>query len=85
MLEIGGKYYFLVHAYYHYLAEVVAIHGVRRCSVKNLVQVHSCGRGWSAFFKDGCKNDTKLDHIGSSPDFSYQIAFDWPHAIPERK
>lgn len=85
MIEIGKNYYFIKHAYYHYVGRVTEILGVRRVALDNVVQVHSSKKSWTEFFKSGfgVKGTTKYDIIGSSPDFEFLGCFDWPHEIPK--
>lgn len=85
MIKPGDKLYVIVHAYFHYLCEVVEVLGVRRISARRVVQVHSCERSWTEFFRTGCGKDTKYDIVGEAPDMPYLVAFRWPHAIPEVK
>lgn len=85
MIEVGQTYYFIAHAYWHYVGEVTEILGVRRVACKRVVQVHSCGRPWTRFFAEGFATDTKHDFIGEAADLSYIVAFAWPHPIPEKK
>lgn len=82
---VGNTYYFITHAYYHYIATVVEVLGTRRVSVTNVVQVHSCQRGWTEFFRDGFKKDTKYDLLPDCPDLSYIVPFVWKHPIPKEK
>lgn len=83
MAKVGERYYFIAHAYHHYIGEVVEVLGKNHFVLRNVVKVHSCGRSWTEFFRDGLKNDTKFDVM---PDGKELIGvFDitpWPHEIP---
>jgi hypothetical protein len=82
MLKPGDKLYLISHPYYHYLGEVVEVLGVRRVALRDVVQVHSDGRGWTAFFAQGVGPQTKYDVIGDAPDVGYLACFAWRHPIP---
>jgi hypothetical protein len=87
-VEVGKRYYLLVHAYHHLIAEIVAITGKREADVRRVIRVQSCTRGWTDFFRDGLnprggsKSDTVYTHF---PDGNIQwfAAFEWNHDIPE--
>lgn len=82
MVEIGKCYYFVAHAYYHYIAEVTEIIGVRRVATRNTIQLHSCPRGWSEFLRNGCQTDTNYSVIGEIAEVSFIIAIPWKHDVP---
>ncbi len=85
-MKVGQTYYFITHAYYHYLGEVAEILGVRRVACRRVVQIHSDSRTWTEFFRVGCRDGkTKLDVIGEAADMSYIAAFVWHHDIPEER
>ena len=84
-MQVGEKYYFIVHAYHHFIGEVVEILGTQRVKVINCIRVQSCGRGWTEFFEDGCKNDTTYTHWPDGKEFTYIDATPWNHPIPKRK
>lgn len=84
MVEVGKRYYFIAHAYYHLIGEVTAILGVRRVALKDVIQVHSCPRPWTLFFRDGCKGDTRFDTIGETAEVGYLMAHAWHHEIPKK-
>ncbi len=81
----GELWYVVVHAYYHFLIEVAEANP-SSVKCKRCVQVHSCGRGWTSFFADGCKSDTRMDHWpeGTILEAPF-IKSPWPHEIPRRK
>lgn len=81
-IEVGKRYYFVAHAYFHYVGTVTEVLGIRRVALADVVQVHSCGRSWTDFFKDGFKADTRYDVIGTVPDLTYLWAIAWAHKIP---
>lgn len=77
----GKKYYLMIHAYHHILCEVVAVLGPTRVQVKNVRWIYSCQRGWTLFFKEGCKEDTQFEVFPNST-VTFFAAFDWEHEIP---
>lgn len=81
-VEEGKRYYFMIHAYHHVIAEVVAITGKREADVKNVIRIQSCRRGWTEFFRDGLGNDTTYTHF-SDGSITWFDAFEWNHSIPE--
>ena len=86
MFEVGKTYYIIAHSYYHYIGTVAAIwpHGV---TIDNGVQVHSCQRSWTLFFRDGAKYDTRCDRVpdGTFVPTGSMPFYPWKHAIPEVK
>lgn len=81
-VEVGKKYYIMIHAYHHILCEIVQMLGPQRAEVKNVRWVASCRRGWEDFFKDGCEKDTVLYKFPDG-EVSWTIgAFIWEHEIP---
>ena len=85
MLKPGDRVYLIAHPYYHYLGEVAEVLGVRRVSLRGVVQVHSDSRGWTRFFAEGLGEETTYDVIGESPDVGYLVCHRWPHEIPTTK
>ena len=84
MVEVGKRYYFLVHAYHHFLGEVVEITGKRECVIRNVVRVQSCQRPWTEFFAEGCKKDTSYTFWPDGVSISYMAAVPWEHEIPRK-
>ena len=82
MVTVGKKYYLLVHAYHHFIAEVVEVTGKREADVKNVIRVQSCTRGWTEFFRDGLMNDTTYTHFPAGS-ITWLAAFEWNHPMPE--
>ena len=82
MVNVGDTVYLIAHAYFHYVGRVTAILGVRRVALAEAVQVHSCDRSWTAFFKDGFKEDTRYDVVGTMPDVGYAVAIEFRHPVP---
>lgn len=82
-VKIGEKYYFIQHAYHHFLGEVVEVLGKNSVTVKNVIRVYSCSRGWTEFFRDGCRKDTTYTVW---PDghaiHNFQSSTPWCHLIP---
>ena len=86
MIEVGKSYYFIVHAYHHYIGTVEKELGVQRVSLKNCIKIYSCDRDWESFFRDGCrKDDTRYDFVGNKPDVRFFDCFEWNHPIPGAK
>lgn len=82
-MRIGGVYYFVEHAYYHWIGEVVAITGRREVILRHVRRIHSCARDFTAFFRDGAKNDTVYTIWPDGHNVSnWMTATPWPHAIP---
>ena len=80
-MEVGKKYYVISHAYYHYVGEVVQVNP-RTVVLRNVVQVHGCERGWTEFFAEGFKADTRYDVLPDGSGLSVINYFPWPHEIP---
>ena len=84
-MEVGKKYYIIEHAYYHVIGEVIAVLGPRTVRLKNCIQIHSCPRSWTEFFRDGAKSDTRFDHLSSEHTTQDAIRYDiWEHPIPRK-
>ena len=84
MVETGKRYYFFVHAYHHFLGEVVEVIGRKEVVLRNVVRVHSCKRGWRDFFRDGCKDDTIYAAFPDGTSVSgWMVAVPWLHEIPK--
>jgi hypothetical protein len=85
MIEQGKKYYFIVHAYYHYIAEVATINGKKSIISGRCVQVHSCRRSWTQLFKDGASDDTQFDELpNGTPIDNWIMAIPWHHNVPKK-
>lgn len=79
----GDKYYFVNHAYHHYIGEVIEILGVKHCKLINVVKIHSCRRNWTQFFADGMRDDTQYDVIPDGHEINGYINLTpWHHDIP---
>jgi hypothetical protein len=82
-MQVGEKYYFMVHAYHHFIAEVLEVLGPKRIKAGRCVRVQSCGRDWTEFFKEGIKKeDTKYTVWPSGKIFEFFDATPWHHDIP---
>lgn len=81
MLEVGKSYYFISHAYYHYIATVREVTGKRSVTVGPHIAVHSCGRGWTAFFNEGLMEDTRYSLMPAGG-LDFIKYFEWNHGIP---
>jgi hypothetical protein len=79
---VGGVYYFIVHAYHHFIAEVVEITGRREVVVGPQAWIYSCRRDWTKFFRDGALKDT-TSRTFPPGQYEYLAAFRWKHPIPE--
>lgn len=84
-LEIGKFYYFKEHAYYHYIGKVACVLATNRVALTDVSQIHSCGRCWTEFFRDGPKGDTRYDSIPDSPSQSFISCYEWAHGPLKRK
>lgn len=85
-MKVGEKYYFVAHAYYHFLGEVMEMDGPRCVRFKNVRQIISCKRDWTSFFAEGCKDDTVFHEWLDGSEFDQFIAKSpWPHDIPSKK
>lgn len=80
-VEVGKKFYLIIHAYHHVLCEIVEMLGPKRAVVKNVCWVYSCQRGWTDFFRDGCLSDTTYRKFPDG-EVSWLAAFEWEHSIP---
>jgi hypothetical protein len=62
-MEPGQAYYFIVHAYHHFIGVVREVQGPNRVIIDKVIRVQSCRRGWTEFFRDGInKGDTTLTY-----------------------
>jgi hypothetical protein len=82
-MKIGETYYFVQHAYYHFLAEVAEILGPKHVRVTRCVRVHSCRRDFTSFFRDGVGTDTAYTHWTDTELSGWICAALWHHPIPE--
>jgi hypothetical protein len=80
----GKKYFFITHAYYHFVAKVVQITGKREADIENVVRVQPTNRDWEDFFKNGFRepNEYKKFPDGGITWIDY---FEWNHPIPGEK
>jgi hypothetical protein len=82
-MKVGDKFYFMTHAYHHFLGEIVDMPAPKTVIVKTVVRVQSCQRGWSEFFRDGCQGDTVLTHWPDGCEIcGWFVAAPWNHPIP---
>lgn len=85
-MKIGERYYFIsIHAYDHWLGEVIEILGQRHVVLKNVVRVYSCPRGWTEFFRDGMKKDTNYTVWPDGHEVFFSSATPWHHPIPKEQ
>lgn len=85
-MEVGKKYYFMAHAYHHFIGEVVEITGPKSAILKNVIRVQSAsGTSWTEFFKEGitenCVYTIWPDGQEVGPCFSITP---WNHPIPRK-
>ncbi len=80
-MKVGGKYYIISHAYFHYLGEVTEILGPKMVALKHVVQIHSSKKSWTKFFTDGLGPDDSFDVMADMPMCSVINAFEWAHPI----
>lgn len=80
----GKTYYFITHAYYHIVAEVVEVTGKREADIRRVVRIQPTNNDWSDFFVNGFteENQYKFFPDGGITWINY---FEWNHPIPERK
>ena len=83
-MRVGEKYYIMAHAYHHVCGEVAELLGPRSVVLKDAVLVHSCGRSWSEFFRDGFKDDTQYDPIPDGAEVTGTfLAVPFAHPVPQ--
>lgn len=84
-MEIGKSYYIIAHAYWHFVGTVVDM-TAKTVTLDPVVQVHSCGRGWTEFFKDGPKSDTRFDSWPGRTVVALGLPYaPWKHEIPKKE
>ncbi len=86
MMNINEAYYVMSHVYHHYLGEVVDV-TPRLVTLKNVVRVHSCKRGWEDLFIQGLLDDTTCQRFPDGTTVPYDLGyFPWKHAtLPAKK
>jgi hypothetical protein len=78
------SYYVILHVYHHFLVVGELLSPSRiRCS--RVVRVNSCKRGWTDFFRNGCKDDTTMMEFPPGNLNDFMGIFNWDHPIPEVK
>lgn len=85
MIEIGKSYYFIAHAYHHYVGKVIDA-SPRWAKVNNCVKIMSDSRGWEAFFREGIQpGATNLQHCpdGTLIPIGNMPIHPWHHPIPK--
>ena len=82
-MEVGKAYYFMSHAYHHFIGVVVEIGGPSRARITNVIRVQSCRRGWTEFFAEGLKDDTIYTHFPDGWVTGAFGIFEWNHDIPK--
>lgn len=77
----GKKLYILVHAYHHFIVEVVEMLGPQRARVKNVRRIQSDSRNWTRFFAEGMEKSATVFTVFPDGELSWFACFDWPHKI----
>ena len=85
MIEVGKKYFFLAHAYHHYIGEVVEV-SPRWAKVKNCVKVMGDSRGWEKALFGGYSREMSIQHCpdGTLIPIGTMPIHPWNHEIPKR-
>lgn len=82
MVKVGKRYYIMVHAYHHFIVDVVEVYGPMRAKFGRRERVQSCRRGWTEFFRDGAKNDTDFHIFPEGGTATFFSADPWDHDFP---
>lgn len=82
MIEAGKRYYIMVHAYHHYIVDVVEVYAPMRAKFGRREKVHSCRRGWELFFKEGAKGDTEFMIFPEGGEATFFDFSPWNHDFP---
>jgi hypothetical protein len=84
-VEPGKCYYVIVHAYHHFIGEVIEVTGRKSATFTKLRWVYSSTLNWTEFFKKGCtrKNSTIHDWPDGEIGWENGGIFNWKHPIPE--
>ncbi len=80
--EVGRRYYFIIHAYHHIVADVVKILGTRHVLVKNCHWIYRSELGWDEFFKQGFTKENTTYREFPDGDFVYIAKFEFDHKFP---
>ncbi len=84
-MQAGKVYYFMTHAYHHFIARLVEITGKREGRVDQVRRVQSSqNQPWTDFFKNGPTESTVLEHFPDG-EITWFAAFEWKHPIPNKK
>lgn len=82
-IEVGRSFYFMVHAYHHWIGIVESIDGKRSCTLRKVVRVQGCRRTWTEFFEQGFLNDTNYTVWPNGLMIhDWYACVPWPHEIP---
>lgn len=81
-LQTNKPYYFMCHAYHHFVGVLKKTNGKRMGYVTKLVRIQSCKRGWDKFFEEGMMSDTKYARFPDG-ELTWFAAFEWNHPLPE--
>ena len=85
-MQPGKVYYFIVHAYHHFIARLDEITGPQKGRVSHVYKIHSSTRGWTEFFEEGAgKAGSGTTNFMKFPpgEITWMAAFDWNHPYPE--
>lgn len=85
MAKVGERYYFITHAYHHFVGEIAEVLGRNYFVLCRVRKVHSCRRGWEEFFRDGFGDDTQYAVCPDGAEVEGScVKFPWRHDIPDR-
>ena len=83
MIELGKSYYFLTHAYHHFLGTVTEVTGRKECVLSNVRRIQSCTRNWTRFFANGARKDTNFTTWPDGTEITgWFVCAPWKHPIP---
>jgi hypothetical protein len=84
-MQVGKAYYFMVHAYHHFIAILDEVTGKQAGKVSHVIRIQSSQKDWNDFFSSGLGDDTTTVYK-HFPDGSitWFAAFEWNHPIPKR-
>ena len=83
LVEAGKRYYAMVHAYHHFVFEVVHVLGQKHVEATKIVRVQSSQRDWTTFFKDGFGEGDAFKFFPDGEVSGWFAIFEWHHDIPK--
>ena len=86
MLKVGSAYYFIAHAYHHYIGTVAEV-SPRWAKLVNCVKVMGDSRGWEKLLFRGFGKETSYQHVpdGTLVPLGAMPAHPFDHDVPKRK